>query len=208
MVAGRRRFEAWALAGPPLAILAVLLFVDLFLPWTGSNLVAPCGPASFPGAAASHIYAPLCSSGTANGLGGSGIAAACFAMAIVAFESLRLARVQLPFSMGYRSLISAGLTFALLLFTVLDLIPAFGQLVSHPTAMPFLGAFAWLALALAVVIALFGVVHWGIWLRSAPAAPAPPPPPQREEPPRCPGCGRRTAPGAVFCAHCGRQLSV
>lgn len=198
MLAGRGRLERWAVAGSPLAILALLFFVDLFLPWTSGF----CGPEPF---VPNHLQ--VCA-GTANGLAGSGIAAACFALAVVAFESLRVARLQLPFSMGYRSLISAGLTFAVLLFTVLDLIPEFGQLVSHPAAMPFLGAFAWLALALAVVMAFGGLVHWGIWQRSAPVAPAAPPPPAHEELPRCPGCGRRTAPGAVFCAHCGRQLSV
>lgn len=197
MATADRRWQDWALQGAPLALLGLAFFIDLFLPWTGG-----CAP--FPLPYARHV--PFCAPGPEqNGLGGSGYAAACFAIAVAVFEGVRVARLQLPISLAYRSLISAVLCLGLLLFTILDLIPRFGPLVSTPGAMPFDGAFAWVALGLAAAIAGAGLVHWTIWQSWAPAGPVPPAAPA-SEPGRCPACGRRNAAGALFCAYCGRAL--
>lgn len=198
MVSSDRRWQRWALEGAPLSLLAIVYFIDLFLPWTNgcaANFVVPY---------AGHSAVCL-SSVNESGLGGSGYAAACLAIAVAVFEGLRVARLSLPISLAYRSLISVALTLGLLLFTVLDLIPRFGELVSQPSLMPFGGAFAWLALALALAIAGGGLVHWRIWQSWAPVGPAPPVA-QSPDPHRCSSCGRRNAAGAAFCAYCGRPL--
>ena len=200
MVNGDRSWQRWALDGLPLLLLAVAFFVDLFLPWTAS-----CGP--FPPVPFAGPPVLGCSQAQ-NGLGGSGYAAAAMAMAVVVFEGLRVARLALPVSLAYRSLISTALAWGVLLFAVLDLIPQFGALVARPSSMPFGGAFAWLALLLAGAIAAGGLVHFGIWRSWAPVGPEPPAPPASPppDPRRCPGCGRRNAEGAAFCAYCGRPL--
>ena len=203
MVSADRRWQRLALDGAPLVLLAALFFVDLFLPWTG-GCAAYNGPPVQPYLPSFTICGQL-----QNGLGGSGYAAAAMAVAVAAFEGLRVGRLALPISLAYRSLVSTALTGGLLLFTILDLIPRFGPLVSDPSFQPFGGAFAWLALLLAVAIAAGGVVHWGIWLSWAPVGPEPPAPPPAPppDPRRCPGCGRRNAEGSAFCAYCGRPLS-
>ena len=202
MVSADRRWQRLALDGAPLLLLAALFFVDLFLPWQGT--CSSYSPPFFRGPAL-----PLECGFAQNGLGGSGYAAAAMAVAVAAFEGLRVGRLALPISLAYRSLISTALAAGLLLFTILDLIPRFGSLVSEPSFQPFGGAFAWLALLLAVVIAAGGLVHWGIWRSWAPVGPEPPAPPPgpAPDPRRCPGCGRRNAEGAAFCAYCGRPLT-
>ena len=202
MVSADRRWQRWALDGAPLLVLAALFFVDLFVPWMSGTALYAC-PAVRP--LPSFFNCGL----SQNGLGGSGDAAAAMAVAVAVFEGLRVGRLALPISLAYRSLVSAALAGGVLLFTVLDLIPRFGPLISQPSFQPFGGAFAWLALLLAAVIAAGGLVHWGIWRSWAPVGPEPPapspaPPP---DPRRCPGCGRRNAEGATFCAYCGRPLT-
>ena len=204
MVSADRRWQRWALDGAPLLLLAVLFFVDLFLPWQ-----AGCFPFIYGQPALHGPGIPLECGFSQNGLGGSGYAAAAMAVAVALFEGLRVGRLALPISLAYRSLISTALAAGVLLFTILDLIPRFGPLVSAPSVQPFGGAFAWLALLLALMVAAGGLVHWGIWCSWAPVGPEPPvPPPQPPpDPRRCPGCGRRNAEGAAFCAHCGRPLA-
>ena len=84
------------------------------------------------------------------------------------------------------------------------------------------GTAAWIALALAVLIGLVGVVHWAIWDEQAPSAlprsgaPAPAdsvtiPPAASESAPWtrvCPACSRENPEDARFCAACGQNLEA
>lgn len=199
--------------GVLLAGLAVVFFIDLFLPWGPSSVCYGFAPGPVvPYASRAAILEPfrLCG-GVQTGLGGAGLAAALLALALLLWEALRIARVNLMLSSAYRSLISTFLCAALLVFTILDLVPHFGALVSSPGAAPFGGAFAWLGLALAIVIAAVGLVHWRIWQREAPlklaqsAAGASMSRSGTVGPDAqiCPSCGRVLLVGAHFCAHCG-----
>lgn len=200
--------------GVLLAGLAVVFFLDLFLPWGPSPVCLAPGPLiRSPFATHAAILQPLgfCG-GVQTGLGGAGPAAALFALALLLWEALRLAHIGLMLSSAYRSLISALLSAALLMFTILDLIPHFGPLVSNPGDVPFAGAFAWVGLALALLIAAMGLVHWRIWQMGAPPAldyplsgaltrPSAGASPDSQI---CPSCGRVLLVGAHFCSHCGQ----
>ena len=204
-----RRLDRWTAEGTPLALLAILFFIDLFLPWSPS-----CSYSTLPilpGASVAISHVCLTSQ---NGLGGSGYGTAVLALALFAWEALRVARIALPIDYAYRSLISAFLAGAVLLFTILDLIPRFGALVSYPGATPFMGSFAWVGLALALVIGAAGVAHWATWHRMAPGPPGDGPGLQGRasgsrtpaSPGSCPNCGRALPGQASFCPGCGQPV--
>ncbi|MGB6772532.1 MAG: zinc ribbon domain-containing protein [Candidatus Dormiibacterota bacterium] len=220
-----RRLAAWAMAGTVLAVASLLFFVDLFLPWAevcgNTILFHPYLPGNqgFSSAIAHATSASCASSG--NGFGGAGIVAAVLAGVLFLWETTRVARIPLPIGLGHRSLISAGLAFGVVLFAAVDVLarltwesPAVGGLI-------YGGLFIWIAVALAVLIGLAGVVHWRLWEERAPAwdSPAGPmsasqavtSPPQSTPPPSaagvCPYCGAINPSEAKFCSNCGRSLA-
>lgn len=216
--AGRRRLEGWAAEGTPLALLAIFFFIDLFLPWSPSCFLTIGPLPNVAGPTAALIPAERFCGVVQNGLGGSGFGAAALALAVFAWEALRVARISLPMGAAYRSLISAFLAETLLLLTLLDLIPRFGGLVSFPGTIPFGGAFAWAGLLLALLVGGAGVVHWRAWHRVAPdpsgawrmpgatSGGAGAPPNATPSGGSCSSCGMITLPGARFCPGCGGRL--
>lgn len=191
-----------------MALLAILFFIDLFLPWSPSCTYSPFSLPILPGSSLAINHVCLSSQ---NGLGGSGYGTAVLALALFAWEALRVARIALPIDYAYRSLISAFLAGAVLLFTILDLIPRFGALVSLPGEAPFMGSFAWVGLALAVVIGAWGAAHWTVWHRAAPGPQSGPPgptpgSPASQRPGVCVTCGRPLPNRASFCPACGRAV--
>ncbi|MHB8395072.1 MAG: hypothetical protein ACYDC5_11340 [Candidatus Dormibacteria bacterium] len=140
---GHRRLESWAAEGTPLALLSVFFFIDLFLPWSPSCFITVGPLPNIAGATSALIPAERLCQVVQNGLGGSGFGAAALALAVFAWEALRVARISLPMGAAYRSLLSAFLAETLLVLTLLDLIPRFGGLISFPGTIPFGGAFAW-----------------------------------------------------------------
>ncbi len=214
---GRSGLVRMVAGGTLLAGLAVTFFIDLFLPWGPSQICfgpAPLTPSPVPYSTHSIIVQPFGPCGLQTGLGGAGSAAAILALALLLWEALRLARFSLMLSVAYRSLISMFLCGAVLVFTILDLIPRFGGLVSSPGEIPFGGAFAWVGLGLALLITAMGFGHWRIWQAEAPAGAVPPSPlawgggpgPGTPQPPACPACGRPLPAGAHFCSHCGQAV--
>jgi len=216
---GHRRLESWAAEGTPLALLSVFFFIDLFLPWSPSCFITVGPLPNIAGATSALIPAERLCQVVQNGLGGSGFGAAALALAVFAWEALRVARISLPMGAAYRSLLSAFLAETLLVLTLLDLIPRFGGLISFPGTIPFGGAFAWSGLCLAILVGAAGVVHWRLWHRAAPdpggAWRMPPPrtagvgaaPEAAPIPGTCPSCGLATRPDARFCAGCGVRLA-
>jgi hypothetical protein len=219
-----RRLAAWATDGTPLAVASVLFIVDLFLPWAqvcGSTILFhPFLPGSGSFSPATHVTTALCAS-SGNGFSGAGIVAGVLAGLLFLWEAARVARISLPIGFGHRSLISAGLAFGVVLFAAVDVLarltwgsPAVGGLI-------YGGLFIWIAVALALLIGLAGVVHWRLWEERAPAGdfPAGPTspnqavtiPPQSTPPPSAPGvcpyCGSVNPPEAKFCSNCGRSLA-
>ncbi|MHB1525711.1 MAG: hypothetical protein ACYCZN_05475 [Candidatus Dormibacteria bacterium] len=196
--------------------LAVVFFINLFLPWGPSQICfgGPLPAAPTPYSTHAIIMPPFGPCGLQTGLGGAGSAAAILALALLLWEALRLARLSLMLSAAYRSLISMFLCGAVLVFTILDLIPRFGSLVSNPGEIPFAGAFAWVGLGLALLIAAVGLVHWRIWQAEAPAGSVPASPlawgggagAATPAPAACPGCGLALLAGAHFCSHCGQAV--
>ncbi len=213
-----QRGTRWAAEGTVLAALAFLYFVDLFLPWSqmcATTVITPFRPGRAPfHPAALHIGSVLCGSQT-YGWGGAGTVAGVLAAVLVLWEATRVARIAVGLGAGYRSLISAALAFALLVFTVVNVAARLTWM--HLTAGPLLygGTFLWISLALAILIGLGGVAHWLIWEEDAPhrggsegavtIPPETPPPP----PPAglCPNCGRINQADARFCSACGTSLT-
>lgn len=225
IVQGPRRLAVWAADGTVLALASLLFIVDLFLPWSqvcaGSVLFHPFLPGNrgFSPAIA-HATAAFCA-GSSNGFRGAGIVAGVLAGLLFLWEASRVARISLPIGSGHRSLISAALAFGVVLFTAVDVVarltweqPVVGGLI-------YGGLFIWLAVALAVLIGLAGVVHWRLWEAQAPARgfPAGPMspnetvtiPPKSPPPPStsgvCPACGAVNPPEAKFCSNCGQSLA-
>lgn len=225
MVQGRRRLAAWAAEGTVLAVASVFFIVDLFLPWAqvcgNTILFHPFLPGNrgFSPAIA-QATAAICASGS-SGFRGAGIVAGVLAGLLFLWEAARVARISLPIGFGHRSLISAGLAFGVVLFAAVDVLarltwesPAVGGLI-------YGGLFIWIAVALAVLIGLAGVVHWRLWEETAPAGDTPAAPmspnqtvtipPQSTPPPSasgvCPYCGAVNPPEAKFCSNCGRSLA-
>ncbi|MGH7612245.1 MAG: hypothetical protein ACREN4_09525 [Candidatus Dormibacteria bacterium] len=192
----RPRLEGAAEQGGLLALAALLLFVDLFLPWfRGFHAFVVCP------------YNSACSFGQSNGWGGAGTVAGVLAGLLALWEALRVARVRLGVVEPYRSLLSAGLCLLVLIFGVIDVAANLTWMSPAPgTGWLYGGLFIWIALFLALVIGLVGLVHWGIWQRTAPAGPAPHPGAPPAAGLACPTCGRVSAPSAVFCAQCGTRL--
>jgi|GEM_PF-3363142 len=224
IVQGRRRLVAWAADGTVLALASLLFIVDLFLPWTqacGGLLFHPFLPGNrgFSPAIA-HASIAFCS-GTSNGFRAAGVVAAVLAGLLLVWEAARVARISVPIGFGHRSLISAALAFGVVLFTAVDVVARLTW--EHPVVggLVYGGLFMWIAVALAVLIGLAGVVHWRLWEYDAPArgfptGPTSPGetvtiPPQSPPPPSasgvCPACGAVNTPGAKFCSNCGQSLA-
>ncbi|MGC2192304.1 MAG: zinc ribbon domain-containing protein [Candidatus Dormiibacterota bacterium] len=219
------RATRWAAEGTTLALLAVLYFIDLFLPWSQSCLtpvVTPFQPAPGPGhfgQTAIHVTAAFCTSQT-YGWGGAGTVAGVLVGLLVLWEAARVARLNVGLGVGYRSLISSALAFGVLIFTIVNVVARLTWMNSTTGSLVYGGTFLWVALALAILIALAGVAHWRIWVANAPypggagatstagesvtiTPPIPPPAP----PGLCPSCGQVNSEDARFCSACGTSLT-
>lgn len=219
------RLSRLAEQGSLLVLASFLFFVDLFLPWSGpcsTRVITPfSGRQVFP-PALHHIMSVICSL-QVNGWGGAGTVAGVLAGLLVLWEGTRVARLDLRISRAYSSLISAGLAFGILVFTVIQIAAMLTWMSPDFGSLLYGGTFAWIALALAVVIALIGLVHWGIWDElgpPVPARPAAPPPtgavtippavpdPAPPWPQVCAACGRVNPEDAQFCSACGQSLAA
>ncbi len=110
----------------------ILYFIDLFLPWNRACVDA--GP-----------FGSVC--GSASGISGIGVLNLLLVIALLAWEGMALAGVNVS---APRALISAGLAGAILVFTIL-------KILVDLTAI-FL--FAWLGLLLALAIGYGGWMRW------------------------------------------------
>ena len=109
----------------------VLYIIDVFLPWQR---------ACFPSA-----LGDVC--GSASGASGIGVLNLLLAIALVAWEGMSLANVDIN---APRALVSAGLAGAIVLFTILKI------LVDSEAIY----LFAWIGLILALVIGYGGWMRW------------------------------------------------
>jgi hypothetical protein len=197
-----------------LATAALLFFIDLFLPWSqscsGINVVTPVpGPLDrfhF------HSYGTLCMA-QSGGWGGAGTVAGVLAGLLFLWEAARVARLGLGLGLGYRSLISAAFAFGVLIFTIIDVVARLTWGAQIGGSFVYGGVFIWIALGLAVVIGLGGLVHWRIWDVNGPvtvAAPAPSAPVEVPPTPAgvCPNCGHVNSDDARFCSACGTSLGL
>ena len=207
-----QRSSRWATKGTLLATAALLFFIDLFLPWSqgcsGINVVTPQpGPMDpLPG---HHIFGTICTA-QAGGWGGAGTVAGVLAGLLFLWEAARVARLNLGLEIGYRSLISAALAFGVLIFTVINVV-AWLTWASPSGGLVYGGVFVWIALALAILISLAGLIHWGVWDANAPVsavgpATAPPVVVPPEPAGVCPNCGHVNSEDARFCSACGTNL--
>jgi hypothetical protein len=218
-----QRGTRWAAEGTVLAALGFLYFVDLFLPWSQSclnSIVTPFRPSPgplIPGAL--HVTSVFCSA-QGYGWGGAGTVAGVLAALLVLWEAARVARLGVGVGVGYRSLISSALAFGLLIFTIINVAARLTWMHSVNGPLVYGGTFLWIALALAVLIALGGVAHWRLWEENAPqrgGADGPSPnggavtiPPETPPPPLpgvCPSCGHANPADSRFCSNCGTSLT-
>jgi len=112
-----------------LIIAGVLYIIDLFLAWQSVDL------------------GPLLGSVTASGVSGIGVLNLLLAIALVAWEVMAVAGVEIN---APKSLISAALAGGIVLFTILKII-----VDSESIAI-----FAWIGLILALVIGYGGWMRW------------------------------------------------
>lgn len=112
-----------------LIIAGVLYIIDLFLAWQSVDL------------------GPVLGSVTANGVSGIGVLNLLLAIALVAWEVMAVAGVEIN---APRSLISAALAGGIVLFTILKII----------VDSESIGIFAWIGLVLALVIGYGGWMRW------------------------------------------------
>ena len=113
----------------------VLYIIDVFLPW--QRVCIDLG-IDLPGASG-------CAS--ASGASGIGVLNLLLAIALVVWEGMDLANVDIK---APRALISAGLAGAIVLFTILKIIVDFDEIY----------IFAWIGLILALVIGYGGWMRW------------------------------------------------
>jgi hypothetical protein len=123
------------------------------------HLLFPPSPFS-PGQA--HASAFICQPQT-GGWGGAGTVAGVLAGLLFLWEATRVARLDLRVGFGYRSLISATLAFGILIFTAVNVAARLTWGAQLGGALVNGGVFLWIAVALAVLIALSGLAHWRIW---------------------------------------------
>ena len=226
IVQRRRRLVAWVVDGTVLALASLLFIVDLFLPWSqtcgNQVLFHPFlpGSRSFSPAIA-HTTIAFCA-GSSNGFRSAGIVAAVLAGLLFLWEGARVARITVPIGFGHRSLISAALAFGVVLFTAVDVVARLTWESPVVGGLLYGGLFMWIAVALAVLIGLAGLVHWRLWEDDAPPRgyPAGPAshsetvtiPPQSPPPPSasrvCQACGAVNAADAKFCFNCGQNLDA
>ncbi len=200
MATVRRREWVGLLEGPLLAALAILFFIDLFLPW-----YQQCFSPGFLGGAVQ-----VCSH-SVNGWGGAGTAAGVLAMVLFVWEAVRVIRVELGVPASYRSLIAAVLASGILVFEIIQIVLNLSLLTSGSGGLVFGGLFAWIGQALALLIGIAAVGHWRLWELAEPSAGEPayrsaPANGPSVGPPACPSCGRVAAPADRFCASCGARL--
>jgi hypothetical protein len=111
----------------------ILYIIDVFLPWQ-----RVCFDLGIPGASGC---------GSASGASGIGVLNLLLAIALVAWEGMSLANVDIK---APRALVSAGLAAAIVLFTILKI------LVDSESIY----LFAWIGLILALVIGYGGWMRW------------------------------------------------
>ncbi|MFZ0995698.1 MAG: zinc ribbon domain-containing protein [Candidatus Dormiibacterota bacterium] len=225
IVRERRRLAAWAADGTVLALASLLFIVDLFLPWSQACANQVLFHPFLPGnrgfsPAIAHATVAFCS-GSSNGFRAAGVVAAVLAGLLFLWEAARVARISMPIGFGHRSLISAALAFGVVLFTAVDVVARLTWEQPVVGGLMYGGLFIWIAVALAVLIGLAGVVHWRLWEDQAPSRgfPAGPTsasetitiPPKSPPPPStagvCPACGAVNLPDAKFCSNCGQNLA-
>jgi hypothetical protein len=110
----------------------VLYLIDLFLPWNRACVDA--GP-----------LGDIC--GSASGMAGIGILNLLLVLALIVWEGMALANVNIA---APRALISAALAGAILLFTILKIL----------VDLEAIYLFAWLGLLLALAIGYGGWMRW------------------------------------------------
>lgn len=211
-----RRGISWAAEGTLLALASLLYFIDLFLPWSQAcsllgHRILPFPTPFNPAHVASAVS--VCQAQT-GGWGGAGTVAGVLVGLLFLWEVTRVARLALGLGRGYRSLVSAGLAFGVLIFAVINVVARLTWDAPQGVSLVYGGLFLWISLGLAVVIGFGGLAHWQIWAENAPPAhpPAPPvaiPPEAAPSAPTgvCPSCGQANSPEARFCSACGSQLS-
>jgi hypothetical protein len=218
------RLRQIAERGTLATLAAFLFFVDLFLPWSGqcNAIFTPFNSAHSFSSTSGHQVASVICTQQVNGWGGAGTVAGVLAGLLFIWEATRVARVDVRISPGYRSLLSSALAFGVLVFTVIQIVALLTWMSSQLGPLQYGGTFAWIALALAVLIGLVGVVHWAIWDEQAPSAlpksrpPTPAdsvtiPPAASESAPWtrvCPACAHENPEDARFCAACGQNLEA
>jgi hypothetical protein len=207
-----QRSSRGATQGTLLATAALLFFIDLFLPW--SQACSFFNPLTrLPGATPGfhfHAYGSVCLA-QSGGWGGAGTVAGVLAGLLFLWEAARVARLGLGLGIGYRSLISAAFAFGVLIFTIIDVVARLTWGAQIGGSFVYGGVFVWIALGLAILIGLGGVVHWRIWDVNGPVSVADPESSAPVEvPPKpagvCPNCGHVNSDDARFCSACGTSL--
>ena len=107
----------------------ILYLIDLFLPWQSVDL------------------GPLVGSASASGMRGMGIINLLLVIALIAWEGMAVAGVDIK---APRALVSAGLAGGILVFTILKIV----------VDSEFIAIFAWIGLILALAIGYGGWMRW------------------------------------------------
>ena len=144
-------------------LLGLLCFVILFFGWNG--LCLPVGPVGGRSVCGTAI-------GVVSGWAGFGVVAGLAAVCLILWEALSLARALALGSQAVERQVAAGLSAALVVFTLL-------RVLTHLTGLT---ACAWIGLALAVATCAVAVARWLRYRRAEPS-PEPPEPPEPSEPP-------------------------
>lgn len=129
-----------------LLVAGLLLFIDLFFPWQGVDF--------------GDVFGTDLGSANVSGFSGLGVLVALLVIAMLVWEGLLAAGVNINLGTTSPALISAGLGFAVALFTII-------AFLTKLTAIKW-GAFVGLILAL--------VIAYGAYMRWQESKVAPPPP--------------------------------
>jgi hypothetical protein len=150
----RLRWARVASMGPSLALLSGLFFVSLFWPWYQQLPIAS--------GACAHGFFCYGRLAQVDGWNGAGTVAGVLAGLLLLWEGLLLTGVLAGPLPGNHSLISAALAVGVPVFAAIQVAAVLTWMA--PTEVPHSGSpVVWFALALALLVGLFGFVHWRIW---------------------------------------------
>ena len=137
-------------------VVGLLCFVVLFFGWNGLCLpVGPAGPAGGRSVCGTAI-------GVVSGWAGFGVVAGLAVVCLILWEALSLADALAIGRQSVERQVAAGLSAALVLFTLL-------RVLTHLTGLT---AYAWIGLALAVATCAVAIARWLRYRRTTTAAPA------------------------------------